>query len=81
MLPVVRHHEPGVLFERAYEQTSGSSDAAKVRVFANLQELSRVHLVVPVDERHMYDAAMRSKACRLTASGRYYWRLARDRRL
>jgi hypothetical protein len=29
----------------------------------------------------MYDAAMQSTACRLTPSGRYYWRLAKDGRI
>lgn len=50
-------------------------------MFRKLQELNRVHLVVPVGAKHMYDAAVRSMSCRLTPAGRYYWRLARDRRL
>lgn len=64
-----------------FEPSSGTTDVAKAEVFRKLQVLSRVHLVVPVDAPHMYDAAMQSKACRLTASGRYYWRLAKDNRL
>lgn len=51
------------------------------KVFCKLQALNRVHLVVPVGADHMYHAAMESKACRLTAAGRYYWRLARDNRI
>lgn len=65
----------------SYERTQANSDAAKVFDFADLQALNRVHLVVPVGAQHMYDAAMHSKACRLTPSGRYYWRLARDQRI
>ncbi len=65
----------------AYEPSSPAKDDAKVAVFAKLQKLNRVHLVVPVDAVHMYDAAMESKACRLTAAGRYYWRLSRDGRI
>ena len=65
----------------AYESTSKTADPAKVRVFKDLQALSRVHLVVPCDAEHMYDAAMNSKPCRLTPSGRYYWRLAKDHRI
>jgi hypothetical protein len=52
-----------------------------VRVFEDLQKLNRVHLVVPTDRAHMYDAAMDSRTCRLTPSGRYYWRLASDGRI
>lgn len=64
-----------------YEHTSQTRDSAKVDIFCKLQALARVHLVLPVGAPHMYDAAINSKACRLTASGRYYWRLARDARL
>jgi hypothetical protein len=59
-------------FEKSYEK----KDDAKVAVFRKLQALCSVHLVEPVGAPHMYEAAMRSKACRLTASGLYYWRLA-----
>lgn len=64
-----------------YEETSPTANPANVSVFRDLQMLSRVHLVAPVGSNHMYDAAMQSKACRLTPSGRYYWRLARDTRI
>ena len=40
-----------------------------------------VGLVVPVDEEHMYYAAMNSRACRLTALGAQYWRLANEKKL
>jgi hypothetical protein len=59
-----------------HEATCADVDVAKNQVFCKLQDLNRVHLVVPVDAQHMYDAAMQSKACRLTPAGRYYWRLA-----
>ena len=65
----------------SYERTSKMADATNVARFQDLQSLNRVHLVVPVDTVHMYDAAMQSKACRLTPSGRYYWRLASDGRI
>jgi hypothetical protein len=62
----------------SYEPTSSSANAANAAVFSDLQALSRVYLVAPVGTPYMYDAAMRSLACRLTPSGRYYWRLAKD---
>jgi len=65
----------------AYEPTSPTSDPKNTAVFGDLQSLSRVHLVVPSGALHMYDAAMQSQACRLTPSGRYYWRLAKNGRI
>lgn len=64
-----------------YEGTHQGKDAAKVALFSKLQQLNRVHLVVPIHAKHMYDAAMQSTGCRLTAAGRYYWRLAKNGRL
>jgi hypothetical protein len=65
----------------AFEHTCATKEDAKTVIFCKLQALNRVQLVVPVDASHMYDAAMQSKACRLTASGRYYWRLAKSGRI
>jgi hypothetical protein len=70
-----------LLLNPSYENTSGAADENNVRVFGELQRLSRVHRVTPVDAVHMYEAAMQSRACRLTPSGRYYWRLAKDGRI
>lgn len=67
--------------DETYEHSSSNAISTRVEAFKKLQDLARVHLVVPVGVTHMYDAAMQSKACRLTAAGRYYWRLARDRRI
>jgi hypothetical protein len=65
----------------SYEPTSATADTAKVARMRELQALARLHLVVPVNAPHMYDAAMQSAACQLTPSGRYYWRLAKDNRI
>jgi hypothetical protein len=65
----------------SYEPSSPNPDPDNVAVFKDLQTLSRVHVVTPVDAPHMFEAAMQSKACRLTHSGRYYWRLANDNRI
>jgi len=64
-----------------YEDTSPNPDAAHTADFKELQALSRVHLVEPSNAPHMYDAAMHSKGCRLTPSGLYYWRLAKNNRI
>lgn len=52
-----------------------------VLVFKDLQKLEGVGLIVPVDEEHMYYAAMRSKTCKLTSLGHHYWRLVREGRI
>lgn len=52
-----------------------------VELFKKLQQMNRVGLVTPVDEEHMYFAAMNSKSCKLTALGHHYWRLVKDRRI
>ena len=50
-------------------------------IFADLQKLEGIGLVVPVDEEHMYFAAMNSKSCELTAVGKQYWRLVKEDRI
>lgn len=60
----------------SFEPDSESPDEDNVEIFGCLQKMVRVGLVIPVDEDHMYYAAMNSKACRLTAMGYHYWKLA-----
>jgi hypothetical protein len=52
-----------------------------VAIFKHLQKFQSVGLVVPIEEEHMYYAAMHSKSCRLTSLGYHYWRLVKDKRL
>ena len=51
------------------------------RKFAILQKFNRVNLVVPVDAPHMWNAAMGSKACKLTVLGEHYRRLVERGRI
>ena len=51
------------------------------RVFAILQRYNRLNLLVPVGAPHMWNAAMESKACRLTALGEHYRRLVKKDRI
>jgi len=55
--------------------------AENVAVFKSLQKFESVGLVVPIDEEHMYFAAMHSKSCRLTALGYQYWRLVEEKKI
>ena len=52
-----------------------------VKKFKDLQKLESVGLVVPVNEDHMYFAAMNSSSCKLSALGYHYWRLVKDKRI
>ena len=65
----------------SYEDTEEGHDPDNVKVFKDLQKMEGVGLVVPVDEEHMYYAAMNSKSCKLTALGAQYWRLANEDKL
>ena len=56
-------------------------DPENTRKFAILQKFNRVNLVVPVDAPHMWNAAMESKACKLTVLGEHYRRLVERGRI
>ena len=51
------------------------ADAANTAIFQKIQKLESVGIVVPNGTPHMYYAAMESKSCSLTATGKYYWSL------
>lgn len=48
-------------------------------IFAQLQICNRNGLIAPEGTKHMFHAAIYSKACRLTELGKYYWRLAKQK--
>ena len=58
-----------------------SPDPLNNAKFAILQKLNRLNLVKPIDEEHMYFAAMNSKACKLTVLGKHYWNLITKQRI
>lgn len=51
------------------------------KIFAQLQKLNRVNLLIPNSQPHMYHAAINSDTVRLTALGEHYRRLALKRRI
>jgi len=59
-----------------YEHTAEPHDPEAQNTFRCLQRCNRVKLVEPIDEEDMYFAAVKATGCRLTALGRFYWRLA-----
>ena len=48
--------------------------------FAILQQYNRLHLLVP-NAKHMFDAAIYSKSCKLTPLGKHYWKLVKKKRI
>ena len=56
-------------------------DLENTRKFAMLQKYNRLNLLVPEDAPHMWNAAMESKSCRLTALGEHYRRLVEKNRI
>ncbi|MFH1881903.1 MAG: caspase family protein [Planctomycetota bacterium] len=56
-------------------------DPEKTRIFSVLQRYNRLNLLVPVNAPHMWNAAMGSKSCRLTALGEHYRRLVEKNRI
>ena len=69
-----REHVPEALKEVPVNE-------ANARIFKELQMCNRHGLVVPVDADHMFYAAINSKACRLTALGAHYRKLAEMKRI
>jgi hypothetical protein len=64
-----------------YEPSVEPRDPTKEAIFRELLRMRHSGLLEPVDEEHMYYAAINSKACRLTSLGRYYWRLLNENKL
>lgn len=60
----------------SFEPDAAPQSQENEATFARLQKCRAAKLVEPVDEEHMYYAAMNSKGCRLTPLGVHYWRLA-----
>lgn len=48
------------------------------QIFSVLQQYNRLNLLTPVDSMHMWNAAMESKSCKLTALGEHYRKLIED---
>ncbi len=75
--------EPSIEFklDPSYEPDSGEPIEENVSRFRILQKYNRINLVIPIDEEHMYYAAMNSKSCKLTALGVHYWYLVKKERI
>lgn len=78
LFPKKEEHFP---LDPTFEPTEKSYNPDNGEKFALLQKYNRVNLVIPVDEEHMYYAAINSKACKLTILGEHYWNLVKKERI
>lgn len=65
----------------SYEPREKGAIKENTQIFRILQSYNRLNLLVPVDAEHMYDAAIESKTCKLTALGVHYWNLVENKRI
>lgn len=70
-----------VELDPSFEPTENPRDEVKESLFKVLQRCRSAKLVEPVDEEHMYYAALNRKSCRLTPLGRHYWQMAKEDRI
>lgn len=76
--PSPEHELP---LDPSFEPTSPNANQDNVKILRDLQSYESVGLVRPINEEHMYYAAVNSTACRLTALGYQYWRLVKQKRI
>ena len=78
LFPSSEHEYP---LDPSFEPDEPPAHAEHERIFAILQQCRAAKLIEPVGTDHMYYAAIRSLACRLTPLGRLYWHMADTNRL
>lgn len=76
-----RRAEDEFALDPTYEYTSEVSESEHIDTFKILRRMQLVGLVEPVGEEYMYWAALKSKSCRLTPLGMYYWKLLTSGRI
>jgi uncharacterized protein YqkB len=67
--------------DRQHAYTLPYAIAQNVAILKALQKMQAAGLVEPVDEDHMYWAAINAKSCRLTALGAHYWHLIHENKI
>lgn len=66
--------------EYKHEIIKPYANPENITIFKELQLFESIGLVEPVNEEHMYFAAMNSQSCKLTSLGVHYWKLSKDYR-
>ena len=57
------------------------ADIENTKIFNDLQKFEGLGLVRPLNEEHMYYAAMNKDVCVLTSMGKRYWKLAKEKKI
>ena len=78
LFPSKDYHFP---LDPTFEPTEKNMILENTKRLALLQKFNRVNLVVPINEEHMYYAAMNSTGCKLTILGEHYWNLIKKGRI
>ena len=65
----------------SFEPSAEPRNEENEKIFNDLQRLVAASLVVPVDEEHMYFAAINGKSCKLTPYGKLHWRIFKKKEL
>lgn len=70
--------DPAYVADHKHYPPGTAPDPTKMAIFADLQKFRDARLLAPVGEEYMFYAAIRSKSCRLTPLGKFYWKRAKD---
>lgn len=65
----------------SFEDQEPGFNVDNAKIFKDLQKMVSVGLVKPVDEEHMFFAALHSKSCMLTALGAQYWKIVKSKKI
>lgn len=74
VLPLDPAYEP----DHTQHPPGTTPDPEKEAAFRDLQKYRDARLLVPVGDEHLFYAAIRSKACRLTPLGKFFWKRVKD---
>ncbi len=65
--------------DKSFEPNAEPKNLENEEIFADLQQLTTASLVTPTGEKHMYFAAINSKACKLTPQGKWHWKISKNK--
>ena len=63
--------------DRSYEPTEEPINPKNEEIFKHFQKYRAARLLEPINEEHLYFAAINCKSCKLTPLGKFYWDLAK----
>ena len=78
---IFKNPEEGFRLAPSYEYTRKSAKPEHVELFDKFKLLRNARLVTTEGDMDLYFAALKKKSVYLTPLGRYYWQLARSRRI